>query len=678
VILIDEAHNLIETINQVHSAELSLAQVNTANAALSVYLRRFQTKLNNKNLYYINLLVAVLNKIRKVLVKNSSGSRKDGFGRGEDGAKPFSVAPTTAPAPPSSSCSSSSSTMTVNDFLFSASLHSTNMFKLRHHMVEVNLLTKISGYADAHSRRTVEVTGATAATATATATSASNTVHGIGTGKGYGVGTSAINTTDSLAALRSVLQLITCLTNAETDGRVFLLNQGSGTSSTFPSSATAATVPSIRYVMLNPAVPFAPIVSEARSVILLGGTMKPFAYVTKSLFPEIPATRLRLFDCEHVVPASQVGALIVPSYEPGNAGSLVQGGPGNSSSSGRRVPFLFTFDTRQSVPLTNALLETLCEVCSHTPGGVVVFCTSFSYLELLVSRWRAARLLGRLDALKKVFVEVRTSSSSSSSSCGVDGDREEEDERGSSNPYREKSNNSSSSSSSSSSSGGIGGVGGVGGIWEAYQRHVRSHPVKGAILFSVISGKLSEGINFSDELARCVLVVGVPYPDTRDPVLQEKMKFAARLDRGELTHSTSCASSSAATATTTASTMSTTGSQLLAPLSTALNTRDAALESTSYNTAAGRSLCEGMCMKAVNQSIGRAIRHVQDFACVVLLDQRYHTQPQLQAQLPAWIRRRLLTCISTGSTADTSVTTKTSTLTLGTALQRFFQAQQQP
>jgi chromosome transmission fidelity protein 1 len=49
-------------------------------------------------------------------------------------------------------------------------------------------------------------------------------------------------------------------------------------------------------------------------------------------------------------------------------------------------------------------------------------------------------------------------------------------------------------------------------------------------LFSVINGKLSEGINFSDQLARCVVVVGLPYPDVRDPVLQEKMRYVSAQD----------------------------------------------------------------------------------------------------------------------------------------------------
>jgi chromosome transmission fidelity protein 1 len=48
-------------------------------------------------------------------------------------------------------------------------------------------------------------------------------------------------------------------------------------------------------------------------------------------------------------------------------------------------------------------------------------------------------------------------------------------------------------------------------------------------------------------------------------------------------------------------------------------------------------LYENMCLNAVNQSIGRAIRHVNDWACLVLLDRRY-AQERIRAKLPGWIR----------------------------------------
>ena len=40
---------------------------------------------------------------------------------------------------------------------------------------------------------------------------------------------------------------------------------------------------------------------------------------------------------------------------------------------------------------------------------------------------------------------------------------------------------------------------------------------KGAIIFAVCRGKISEGLDFSDEAARSVIIIGIPYPMTLDP-----------------------------------------------------------------------------------------------------------------------------------------------------------------
>lgn len=48
-------------------------------------------------------------------------------------------------------------------------------------------------------------------------------------------------------------------------------------------------------------------------------------------------------------------------------------------------------------------------------------------------------------------------------------------------------------------------------------------------------------------------------------------------------------------------------------------------------------------MKAVNQSIGRAVRHKDDYATVLLLDHRY-SRTHIQSALPNWMKSSLLTC----------------------------------
>jgi len=88
----------------------------------------------------------------------------------------------------------------------------------------------------------------------------------------------------------------------------------------------------------------------------------------------------------------------------------------------------------------------------------------------------------------------------------------------------------------------------------------------GAMLLAVIGAKLSEGLNFADDLARGVVIVGLPFANLGSPELRERMKYVKNLEvqRG------------------------------ISPKEK--GQKDAAAE-----------LYENMCMNAVNQSIGEQI-----------------------------------------------------------------------
>ena len=51
----------------------------------------------------------------------------------------------------------------------------------------------------------------------------------------------------------------------------------------------------------------------------------------------------------------------------------------------------------------------------------------------------------------------------------------------------------------------------------------------GALLFAVVGAKLSEGLNFSDDLARAVVVIGLPFANKNSPELQEQMQYANQM-----------------------------------------------------------------------------------------------------------------------------------------------------
>ena len=48
---------------------------------------------------------------------------------------------------------------------------------------------------------------------------------------------------------------------------------------------------------------------------------------------------------------------------------------------------------------------------------------------------------------------------------------------------------------------------------------------KGGVLLSVCRGSCSEGMNFKDDMARMVIVIGIPYAMLYDPKIQLKKEF---------------------------------------------------------------------------------------------------------------------------------------------------------
>ena len=137
------------------------------------------------------------------------------------------------------------------------------------------------------------------------------------------------------------------------------------------------------------------------------------------------------------------------------------------------------------------------------------------------------------------------------------------------------------------------------GVDEVLQEYTKSIDAgKGGLLLSVIGGKMSEGINFSDRLGRGVVVVGLPFPNIQSAQWKAKLEYIENSTVGKG------------------------------------GTRD-------EGKAAARDFYENACMRAVNQSIGRAIRHQKDYASIVLLDRRYRT-PRIEGKLPGWIKQGLV------------------------------------
>ena len=284
------------------------------------------------------------------------------------------------------------------------------------------------------------------------------------------------------------------------------------------------------------------------------------------LFSYVPPERLATFSYGHVIPRTNLVAQ-----------SLTQGLLGSE--------FDFTYETRGSekmVSLMEAcdsiglngssdltpqiidLGRTIATLCQVIPDGVVAFFPSYDYLSQVVSVWKkpiengkGQTTLGLVEGKKKVLYESREASTTTDS------------------------------------------------LLHEYTEAIESGT--GALLLSVVGGKLSEGINFSDRLGRGILIIGLPYPNIRSAVWQAKIKYIE-----EKTYKQSSGSE---------------------------------LEKKSKASAASRDFYENSCMRAVNQSIGRAIRHANDYAAIIMIDRRYDT-PRVQGKLPGWIRGSMISTMS--------------------------------
>ena len=67
VVIIDEAHNLMDAISGIHGIEVSQRQLKRARAQLGIYLQKFRNRLKGKNRVYIAQVVRVIDSLTSYL-----------------------------------------------------------------------------------------------------------------------------------------------------------------------------------------------------------------------------------------------------------------------------------------------------------------------------------------------------------------------------------------------------------------------------------------------------------------------------------------------------------------------------------------------------------------------------------------------------------------------------------
>ena len=359
----------------------------------------------------------------------------------------------------------------------------------------------------------------------------------------------------------------------------------------------------VKFVLLNAAVHFSKVVSTAKAVILASGTLSPLQTVLH-LFPGVPRDSIHSYSCGHVVGEERLLAVALGT------------GPGGGKLDFRHA-------TRAIPETIDELGRLVVNACAASPGGVVVFFPSFSYADQVYARWGTTGLLRTLGERKKVFREPRTAGEVESileeyAACIQEGNSTK--------------------------------------IVTNFGKAQAKKRCTGGVLLCVVGGKLSEGINFGDDLGRCVIMVGLPYPNPSDPELQERLKF---VDKCALEDKMTLGAPAAAAAAGTSQQVDQSFSQPPRGSQGAMT----GSTTTSGDTSASREHYSNLCMKAVNQCIGRAIRHRSDYAAVILVDVRYaqeqttraagvaHGKAQFRgvlAKLPGWIQQSLVVCPTFG------------------------------
>lgn len=127
---------------------------------------------------------------------------------------------------------------------------------------------------------------------------------------------------------------------------------------------------------------------------------------------------------------------------------------------------------------------------------------------------------------------------------------------------------------------------------KAYYNKINETNSNGAIFMAVMRGRISEGLDFADMYGRAVMIIGLPLPSYDDPKVVLKKKYL------DCSHQ------------------------------------------RNNNIISGDGWYNLEAFKAVNQAIGRVIRHKNDYGAILLCEDRFEER-RFKENLPSWIKIHL-------------------------------------
>jgi chromosome transmission fidelity protein 1 len=484
LVVIDEAHNLPEALRSLHSCRLTLSVINQAMDQLLAYTKRYQQRLANRNLYYLGRLGKILLSFRKHLTKPNK--KLDGR------------------------------MLTPGELLIALKLDNINLFKILRYLEHSRLAQKLLGFT----------TAATAAASAAASAAQQQKQPNAAKREDQGSEEFQSKHVSSMSIVQTFLEKLTTsgkegkivtdrplsqVTEEQEFGSVQTKNRGNNKNWTNSTTTTTTTTPAqsghtdqqqqqqqpaLRYVLLQPAAFFDNVLQEAHALALVGGTLRPFVHVAAELMGEDKKEILQLAALADEAVATQQfpssSSFMPSSSSTTTTSDLAPATTANTNNKQQQVSYSFVsptftaFSCDHVVSSSNVLLQcfsngpsgqvldfrnqsrslpqvrdelgrTILRICQTVPSGVVVFLPSYAYEASLVSQWRQSGLWQQLRNVKNVHREPKSSQQ-------------------------------------------------VDATLSAYAKDA-SKKGGGALLLSVVGGKLSEGINFANELCRCVLVV---------------------------------------------------------------------------------------------------------------------------------------------------------------------------
>uniref|UniRef100_A0A8C4EDG4 DNA 5'-3' helicase n=1 Tax=Dicentrarchus labrax TaxID=13489 RepID=A0A8C4EDG4_DICLA len=204
-----------------------------------------------------------------------------------------------------------------------------------------------------------------------------------------------------------------------------------------------------------------------------------------------------------------------------------------------------TFQHTETYAFQDEVGALLLHVCQVVAKGVLCFLPSYKMLDKLRDRWTKTGLWEKLEQQKAVITEPRG-----------------------------------------------GGKGDFDDLLQTYYDAIKYCDDRdGALLIAVCRGKVSEGLDFTDDNARAVVTIGIPFPNIKDLQVELKMKYNDQHCK----------------------------SRGLLP---------------------GHRWYEIQAYRALNQALGRCIRHRNDWGALILVDDRYRNNPNKYITgLSKWVRQ---------------------------------------